>query len=193
MLLWRLLEISALVKKVEKDQKLTRKALDAVSEKRPRGPRPTLPPSEIAGRAEDFAIALGQLWELHLWPRLSSAHTPTEVERAFREGVSPYEQTFAGLDSLVFQVLREPTFPKKGRSQSRFLAESLAGLGMVSPRRSRDICAEEREKARGESRILKFEFYIECSCRFKGHSIDKKCPKCGAKIEVKNWFYEDLM
>jgi len=29
---------------------------------------------------------------------------------------------------------------------------------------------------------LRFEYYVECSCRYKGPSLDHACPKCGAKI-----------
>src|SRR5437867_6072956 len=66
--------------------------------------------------------------------------------------------------------------------QINFLADSLAGTGIVSPRRSRDICAAERAKEKRTHRIIRFEFYVECSCGYKGPSENHACRKCGATI-----------
>jgi hypothetical protein len=64
-----------------------------------------------------------------------------------------------------------------------FLADSLAALGVVVPRRSRDICAAERAKAKREHHVIRYEFYVECSCGYKGPSKDHACRRCGAKIQ----------
>jgi hypothetical protein len=50
-------------------------------------------------------------------------------------------------------------------------------------RRSRDICQEERTKEKRAHRILRYEFYVECSCGFKGRSQNHACQKCGAEID----------
>ena len=81
------------------------------------------------------------------------------------------------LASLVLSVLREPGFPKRRQQRINFLADSLAGLGSVSPRRSRDICNQERKKK--VHQIIREESYIVCSCGYKGHSLHGRCPRCG--------------
>ena len=85
--------------------------------------------------------------------------------------------------NLIFRVLRDPKFPKRREAQINFVADSLAGLGFVTPRRSRDICQEERTKEKRAHRILRYEFYVECSCGFKGRSQNHACQKCGAGID----------
>src|SRR5438132_13441161 len=52
----------------------------------------------------------------------------------------------------------------------------------VTPRRSRDICEQERAKAKRNHHIICYEFYVECSCGHKGRSRNHACPKCGARI-----------
>ena len=106
------------------------------------------------------------------------------MTKAFQDGARPYDQNFVpSLSALTLQVLRESTLPKRRKPLQRFLADSLAGVGVVTPRRSRDICAAERAKAESEHHILRYEFYVECSCGYKGPSINHACRKCGAKIE----------
>ena len=83
----------------------------------------------------------------------------------------------------VLEVLRDPHFPKRRLTRIGFLADSLAGSGAVTPRRSRDICSQERAKTKSAHRILRYEFYVECSCGYKGQSQDRACTACGAQIE----------
>ncbi len=144
--------------------------------------RPTpLRYEEIYGRARNFAISLGQVWE-RLWPLLSVASSKEEVEQAFLTGANPYAQNLLPLAAFAFQVLGEPTFPKRPKSQVRFLADSLAALGGASPRRSRDICMQERVKAKRAHHIIRFEYYVECSCGYEGPARDRACRQCGATI-----------
>lgn len=155
------------------------------SSRRGRGRPWKIRPAEVYGRAEHWRGVLDQVWD-RLWPLLSKAQSEDEITRAFQEGANPYYSYFApGLSALTLQVLREPTLPKRRTPLQRFLADSLAGVGVVTPRRSRDICAKERTiRAIRESahRILRYEFYVECSCGYEGHSKDHACPKCGAEI-----------
>lgn len=81
-------------------------------------------------------------------------------------------------------AVRDRDFPKGRKAQARFLGDSLAADGEVSPRRSRDICGEQRAIRKRTQHIIRYEFYIECSCKFKGHSLGHACPKCGAKISL---------
>jgi hypothetical protein len=157
--------------------------LDRFSRKRARGRPPRVRPTEIRGRADNYRFIFGQVWD-RLWPRLSQALTDREVVDAYLEGASPYAQEFVpALASLIVRVLREPKFPKRPEAQINFLADSLAGLGYVSPRSSRDICQKERTREKRAHHILRYEFHVECSCGFKGRSHNHACRQCGAKID----------
>jgi hypothetical protein len=150
--------------------------------KRGRGRPATIRASEVYGRAENFRGILNQVWD-RLWPLLSNARSEEEVTKAFQDGARPYDQNFVpGLSQLLLNVLKEPTLPKRPESLQRFLADSLAGVGVVTARRSRDICAQERAKRKRAHHILRYEFYVECSCGYKGPSNNHACANCGAKI-----------
>ncbi len=102
--------------------------------------------------------------------------------RAFQEGYPGESEFMPYRAPLILKVLKERTFPKRRKAQINFVADSVAGLGLVSARRSRDICVEDRARARRAHHIIRYEFYVECSCGYKGHSIDHACRKCGAPI-----------
>jgi hypothetical protein len=149
---------------------------------RGRGRPPKIRSSEVYGRAEHWRGVLEQVWH-RLWPLLSKAHSEGEVTKAFQDGAAPYDQYFVpGLSALTLRVLRESTLPKRPKPLQRFLADSLAGVGVVTPRRSRDICAHERAQRASAHHILRYEFYVECSCGYGGRSKNHACPKCGAEI-----------
>ena len=155
--------------------------VDTVSQKGRRGPHPRVVPSAIRGRSDNYRGILKNVWD-QLWPRLSQAQTEDDVIKAFRDGY-PGENEFVPYRApLVLKVLKERTFPKRSKAQINFLADSLAGLGLVSPRRSRDICAEDRARAKRAHHILRYEFYVECTCGYKGPSRNHGCRKCGAAI-----------
>jgi len=86
----------------------------------------------------------------------------------------------------VLEVIKEKKFPKKPRAQAKFLANSLAGRPNVEARTSRDICARglAEEKSKSPHKILRKEFYIECSCGYKGPALNDACRKCGAEIPL---------
>jgi hypothetical protein len=149
--------------------------------KRRRG-RPTdLRYSEIYGRAQNLQVILNQVWD-RLWPLLSQANNEQEVAQAFQNGANPYEREFSQYAALALEAKQESTFPQRPKSQQRFLADSLAALGAASPRRSRDICMQERIKAKRAHHIIRYEYYIECSCGYEGPSKDRACRNCGARI-----------
>jgi hypothetical protein len=169
--------------KRKKPLETMKNGLDTVSEKRPRGRGRRLRFEEILGRAEDYRMVLDQVWD-RLWPLASTASDEVEILDAFQKGASPYESYFTpGLAALALKTLRERTFPKRRRSRINFLADSLAGVGVVSLRRSRDICAEERARTQAQHHILRYEYYVECSCGYKGPSLNHACRKCNAAIE----------
>lgn len=150
----------------------------------PRG-RPTdIRPSEITGRADKFRYIFDQVWD-RLWPLLGDARTEQQVEEAFRSAASTYyNKSEIWQSELVLRILNDPKFPKTRNPQVNFFADSLAALGEITPRYSRDICTKERARKKREHHIKRFEFRIECSCGFKGFSRDHACPTCGAKISI---------
>lgn len=174
--------------KLKKSKPASKNPLDTFFGKRGRG-RPGVRPSEVAGRAYNYRWILDAIWD-RLWPPLSKAQTQEEVNKAFQEGSSPYESQFLPALTLVLPVLRDRKFPKGRRTRINFLADSLAGLGRVAPRRSRDICGEVRAKDKRAHHIIRFEFWIECSCGYKGKSRDHACPKCAAKIAFNGPFID---
>ncbi len=140
-------------------------------------------PSELRGRADNYRFIFNQVWD-RLWPKLSRALTDQEVVDAFLEGANPYAQDFVPAHAnLVFRVLHEPKFPKWREARIGFLADSLAGLGYVAPRSSRDICQKERMREKRAQHIIRYEVYVECSCGYKGRSHNLACRKCGAEID----------
>jgi hypothetical protein len=153
---------------------------DVAPKKRGRGRPPKVRPSEIKGRADNYRGILQNVWE-QLWPALSEAQTEDDVIAAL-QNARPYDREFAAWASLFLAVLKERSFPRRQRARINFLADSLAGTGIVSPRRSRDICAAERAKEKRTHHIIRCEFYVECSCGYKGPSKDRACRKCGAAI-----------
>jgi len=157
--------------------------LDRFSEKPRRGRPAKVRPPEIRGRADNYRVIFNQVWE-RLWPLLSKAQAEADVVEAFQQGANPYAQEFVpSLSKLILEVSHDRKFPKRRQAQINFLADSLAGLGRIAPRRSRDICANERTKAKRAHHIIRYEFYVECSCGYKGKSRNRACPKCGARID----------
>jgi len=157
--------------------------LDRFSRKRGRGRPPRVRPTEIQGRADHYRFIFGQVWD-RLWPRLSQALTDQEVIDSFLEGATPYAQEFVpAMANLISRVLRERKFPKGPGAQINFLADSLAGLGYVAPRSSRDICQKQRTREKRAHHIIRYEFHVECSCGFKGRSHNHACRDCGAEID----------
>ncbi len=153
-----------------------KKALDTISGKGRRG-RPGVRPSEIRGRGNNYRIIFGQIWD-RLREPLLKATTEEEVTKAFGEYGSLSSQEFVpALSSVILKVIREPKFPKRPESQIGFLADSLAGRGLIRPRTSRDIC--ERERKKKVNYIIRRDYYIECTCRCKGPALHGRCPKCG--------------
>jgi hypothetical protein len=154
---------------------------EPASKKRGRGRPPKVRALEIKGRADNYRGILHDVWD-RLWPALSVAQTENDVITAL-QNAGPYDREFAPWASLILAVLQERGFPRRQRAQINFLADSLAGLGVISPRRSRDVCAKERAKAKRANHIIRYEFYVECSCGYNGHSRDHACPKCGTQIQ----------
>src|SRR5438552_7715968 len=165
------------MKKNEKTAEASRNVLDTLSQKRRRGRPRKVVPGVLKGRAQNYRAILQNVWE-RLSPSLLQAQTEDDVIRAF-QNVPSVENEFAPQAALILSVVNEPNFPKRRLAQINFLGDSLAALGVVSARRSRDICARERANAKRAHHILRYEFYVECSCGYKGRSENHACRRCG--------------
>jgi len=154
--------------------------------KPPRGRPQTIPLGWVTGRAYSARIQLQQVWPKLSGPLLA-ARTEEEVKSAFEEFAKPYAGDFVPNQvSDVFALIRDPKFPKRKEAQITFLADSLGGRPSLSFRRSRDICEQERAKQRQKSKhkIIRNEFYVECTCGYKGPALNNACRLCSAEIPV---------
>jgi hypothetical protein len=162
---------------------LMKKYLASRSEKKPRG-RPGTNRRYLLLRANQLRVQLS-----HAWPRLGAqllaARSPEEVTAAFKgcaEGISA--NLVPHHSELILGIVRERKFPRvRAKSQVHFLADSLGFLGsnrLVKPRRSREICEEERSKV--PSVIVRRDFFITCSCGYEGPALHGSCLKCGTTV-----------
>jgi hypothetical protein len=168
----------------KRGSKRAQKGLDTFSEKRAVGRPWRVNPSEVAGQSDNLRLQFGQIWNT-VGASLIGAQAEEDVLNAldlagqyWREQLGPGK-----IPSLILSILHDPKFPKKKiKQQINFLADSLAAWGSVSPRRSRDICEEQRRKEKKAHHIIRREFYVECSCGYQGPAKDNACRNCGAEV-----------
>jgi hypothetical protein len=154
-----------------------KKSVEKRREKRGRGRPRHIKSSVLLGQADHYRAALPQFWP-KLGPRFLAAQSPEEIVRAVHEDAAGITGSLVRFSELILTIVRDRKFPRaRSASQIHFLADSLGGQGLVTPRRSREICAEERSKIRHV--IVRREYYIECSCGYQGPARDGACPKCG--------------
>jgi hypothetical protein len=167
----------------------TKKNLDTVSSpgsdpaKKMRGRPPQTPNGWVTGRAANYQLQLTEVWK-RLGAPLLDAKTADGVTDVFKEFAEPYAGEFVPrLSSDILSLLQDPDFPKRTRPRIKFLAHSLAGRPLRAFRTSRDICEKtaRQEKLKSPHKILRREFYIECSCGYQGPARDNGCRKCGAQ------------
>jgi hypothetical protein len=158
--------------------------LDKVPEKPRRGRPFRVNPSWVRGRADNYRWMFGQIWK-DVWPGFSEAKTREDILRSFEGSASAYGNEFMLLADLILQVAQDKKFPKRrSEAQINFLADSIAAHGSVTPRSSRDICERERARIKRVHQIIRYEYWIECSCGYKGQSLNHACPKCEATISL---------
>jgi hypothetical protein len=169
-------------------------AVDTVAEKKRRGPKRRLPPGGVVGTADLYNVQFRIAWE-KIGRQLLEAADPEEVLKALTQlGGSISGTIDLKFANRVFTIIHDPAFPEvRDKSQIRFLADSLGGGDALSPRRSRDICAQERAKRKKAQHILRYEYYVECSCGYKGHSLDHACKKCGATIVFEEGLFRSFV
>ncbi len=172
------------------------KGLDSISaNKRGRGRPPKMRPSEVYGRALNYRTIFSQVWDKLGDPFLKTT-SEAEVVQAFEAHAPQYHREFVpSLARLIFEVVHHPKFPKRREPQINYLADSLAALGRVTPKRSREIVAQAlaKERAKLKHRVLRREFYIECTCGYEGPAYKGKCPRRHpdkAKNEILDFIYQ---
>src|SRR6266851_3061685 len=160
-----------------KDQDMQKNISDGPMKKRRRGRPVKIEPSVVVGSANTYRLWFEQLWS-KLGSRLLATRSSKEITKAIRETAPDVSMSLAPHSELILQILSDPKFPAvRSASQVHFLADSLGGQGFVGPRRSREICAEERRRVRHV--IVRQEYYIECSCGYTGPALDGACRDCG--------------
>jgi hypothetical protein len=148
-----------------------------------RGPKEKIRASEIVNRAYDLKLTFEITRKQFDWKTFLAAQSKQEVVSAFATMGEDYRKKFLHRHELIFQCLKDAKFPKRDlEAREQFIADSLAGDGRVSIRRSRDICQEERARRKRQGTILRREFYIECSCSYEGPAFRDACPDCGAEV-----------
>ena len=156
------------------------KGLDSISaNKRGRGRPPKIRPSEVLGRALNYRTIFNQVWD-QLGEPLLKTTSEAEVAQAFEAYAPQYAWQFVpSLVRLIFEVVHHPKIPKRREPQINYFADSIAALGRVTPKRSREIVAQElaKERAKLKHRVLRREFYIECTCGYQGPAYKGKCPR----------------
>lgn len=171
--------------------------------RRPRGrPRIARQAESDAGvllRADNYRRALSPGWNV-LGPGLAQAKDAGDVGEGVKKvrevwlaaGFSDGSDGFPYLSVLaprVFQTVRDRKWPKRPDHQITFLADALSGFHLA-PRAAHELCEREREKQeRWEARRAGNEicqaipvFDVECSCGYRGHSVEGACPTCGAQV-----------
>ncbi len=131
--------------------------------------------SEIRGRAENYRLIFSQIWD-SVGEALLKAETAADAVKVI-DTDGRYTQEFTPIAGLIPRITHDPKFPKRRAAQMNFLADSLAGRGWVSPRTSRNIC--ERERKRKLHQIIRQEYYVECTCGYKGPALHGRCKRCG--------------
>jgi hypothetical protein len=151
------------------------KILQKTSKKR--GRPYVIDPQTVIDSAEMYGGWLGQFWPKLRHPLLT-ATTAEEITHAIKEHAPDVSTSLAPFSRLMFTILQDRRLPRvRQEAQIQFLADSMGGQGLITPRRSREICARERGKVKHV--ILRREFYIECSCGYKGPALQGACRGCG--------------
>lgn len=174
------------MRKRKKSTQKGQKALDMGYGKRPRGRPAKLAASTVIGRADNCRYQLKQVWA-QLEGSLVAAQTEDEVKTALETHAPVYASSYVPFQVAdIFTLIRDKDFPKDSEARINFLADSLGGRPILKFRSSRDVCGRERAKERAKSpyKILRHEYYVECSCGYKGPALNNACRKCGAEINM---------
>ena len=170
----------------KKTTKTPAKPLDTLPQKGGRGRPSKIPLSWVIGRAGNHRTRLTELWP-KLETALLTCRTEQNIANAFENHGQPYTSHYVPeLVADILALIRDPKFPKRQEQRINFLADSVGGRPDLALRTSRDICEKERARQRRKSphKILRHEYYVECSCGYRGPACDNACRKCGAEIAL---------
>ena len=139
--------------------------------------------SEICNRADDLKLSLEIARNKIDWARLLAVDSEEELAKILEVVDDRLRGSLLHKPGMLRQIIMDKKFPTLNRdAQEQFLADSLAALGQVSIRRSRDIIQENRSALNKQGTILRREFYIECSCGYTGPALNDACPRCRAEV-----------
>ena len=142
-----------------------------------RGRPPLVDPQVVIGSADMYGSWLRQYWP-KLGRRMLDANSAEEISQAIQQEASGVSASLAPFSALMLAIIHDRRFPRvRSEAQIQFLADSLGAQDRVTARRSREICAQERKKVKHV--IVRKEYYIECSCGYKGPARDGACRNCG--------------
>jgi hypothetical protein len=147
-----------------------------------RGRKPAVRPERVVEHADYVLKVVTSQEDRIAWDKLESAKTEAEAEAAFVRAQPFYRDVLKDRLTAILRWVREGKFPKYDlERKKRHLADSIAGDVLLSPRRSRDICYEERKRPASEKvgMLLRREFYIECTCGYRGPADRGACARCG--------------
>jgi hypothetical protein len=148
-------------------------------EKKRRGGQRKVDPQIVLGNADALREQFSYAWQ-RLGNELLAAGSAAETWDVVKSGKGIINNMDFLFAERIFQILHDPKFPRlRVKAQIHFLADSLGASGLVTPRRSREICAAERAKVRHV--IVRREYYIECTCGYKGPARNGACDICGTR------------
>jgi hypothetical protein len=175
--------------------------VNAVRQRRGRPPKDRQAESDagVLLRSENYSRVLSSRWD-NLAPGLAQVKeagadesvekvTAVLVAAGFSESSSDGFPPLSVLAPRVLRVLRDKKYPKQRDSQITFLADALSGF-RLEPRTAHELCNREREKAalleaRRSGNAIRHAipvFDVECSCGYRGQSVNAACAECGAPV-----------
>lgn len=151
-------------------------------QKRP-GPKPRVFGNALLSARHAYLVLSQSAAKIDL-PKLATADSESDVVAALHEVPDHARLLLTGRwGKAILRWAKEKKFPKHNEQAIlRHLADSIAGDGDVSPRTSRDICDRLRREERNRGRIIRREFYVECTCGYQGPALHDACPDCGAPV-----------
>lgn len=158
-----------------------------------RGRKRVLEPHIVVEHANYILKVVRSLHDRIAWDVLEAARTTAEAESAIAKVPPFYRKILKERLAAILRWVQEGKFPKKNLERKmRHLADSIAGDVLLSPRRSRDICYEHRKQPESEKvgMILRREFYIECTCGYRGPAARGACARCGTRKPSPDLLFE---
>ena len=166
--------------KLGSGEKTANRALTASEEMRGRKPR--IHAENVVRAANELFTLLEFCKDRIDWGKLELAKTVNEAASAIERVPSPYRERLNLWLTAIPEWALEGKFPKTNLERKmRHLADSVAAEGFLTPRRCRDVCLEERKRQAQPGMIFRREFYIECTCGYRGPAKGGGCLQCGTR------------